>query len=82
MCNGDDICEMGICVSSEPLDCDDGDACTADSCDEISGCVNTPIEFCAAVPATSIWGQVSLVSLLVVAGAILLAQRKRALLAM
>ena len=35
-------CEAGQCVPSE-LDCDDGDSCTEDNCDETEGCVNEPL---------------------------------------
>jgi Dictyostelium (slime mold) repeat len=31
---------MGVCAGPTALDCEDGNACTADSCDPISGCVN------------------------------------------
>ncbi|HTQ03574.1 MAG TPA: putative metal-binding motif-containing protein [Polyangiaceae bacterium] len=33
-CNGEERCEDGQCVAGEPVNCDDGIACTADSCDE------------------------------------------------
>ncbi len=33
-CNGEERCEAGKCVSGEPIACDDGIACTTDSCDE------------------------------------------------
>ncbi len=29
-----------------PLDCNDDDICTEDTCDPIAGCLNTPIEGC------------------------------------
>src|SRR5262249_20543658 len=34
----------GTCVTSPPLDCDDGDACTTDTCDPVSGCSNPSID--------------------------------------
>ncbi len=41
ICNGAESCAMGSCVSSAPLDCDDGIACTLDRCVErLGGCVN------------------------------------------
>jgi len=33
-------CQAGVCVPVAPPDCDDDDACTADSCDPASGCRN------------------------------------------
>jgi len=42
VCNGPETCQAGTCVSGTPLDCNDGDPCTDDSCDPISGCANTP----------------------------------------
>lgn len=38
-CNGAETCNgEGDCVGGEPLDCDDNNPCTQDSCDEESGC--------------------------------------------
>jgi hypothetical protein len=43
-CTVDDFCDDGVCVGV-PIDCDDGDPCTADSCDPATGgCVNAPID--------------------------------------
>lgn len=39
-CDGPEHCLNGECVSGPSLNCDDGDPCTADSCDPLSGCVN------------------------------------------
>jgi cysteine-rich repeat protein len=33
-------CQAGVCVPVDPPDCDDDDACTADSCNPASGCAN------------------------------------------
>jgi hypothetical protein len=41
-CTQTDACLAGTCVGSAPLNCDDGSDCTTDSCDPITGCVNTP----------------------------------------
>ena len=41
-CTWGDHCADKQCVFAGPLDCDDGNACTDDSCDSESGCVNTP----------------------------------------
>ncbi len=44
VCNGTPKCMGGKCVST-PLDCDDMNDCTADSCDEgMGGCVNDPYD--------------------------------------
>ncbi len=41
-CNGVETCDplTGVQVVGTPLDCDDGVACTVDTCDDESGCVN------------------------------------------
>lgn len=40
-CNGREVCAgNGVCVSQGPLDCDDGNPCTDDSCDGFGGCVH------------------------------------------
>ena len=39
LCNGDEVCDgSGNCVPGTPLDCNDGDPCTQDSCDALLGC--------------------------------------------
>ncbi|MCW5891687.1 MAG: DUF4215 domain-containing protein [bacterium] len=40
---GDAACIAGICTPADPPSCDDGDACTQDSCNPAVGCVSTPI---------------------------------------
>ena len=42
-CNGNELCEDGICAYDSPPDCDDGNPCTTDSCVENQGCENTPL---------------------------------------
>ncbi len=38
-CNGAETCDVaGMCVMGTPLDCDDSNPCTADSCDMAGGC--------------------------------------------
>jgi hypothetical protein len=39
-CTGGDVCSLGNCVGV-PANCDDGIACSLDSCDPKSGCVHT-----------------------------------------
>ena len=41
-CTAADSCAAGTCVAGPPLDCDDHNLCTDDSCDPASGCVHTP----------------------------------------
>jgi hypothetical protein len=44
-CDGIEVCVDGLCQAGEPIDCDDGIACTIDACDEASGaCVHVPAE--------------------------------------
>jgi hypothetical protein len=57
VCNGDEVCASGSCAPAISLDCDDADECTADSCDEISGCFHEPICGPVPVPAASNWGR-------------------------
>ena len=45
-CTLTDACVDGTCLGSGDLDCDDGDHCTADSCDPVEGCVSVPAESC------------------------------------
>jgi Dictyostelium (slime mold) repeat len=43
LCTGAQKCVAGSCVTGTPLDCDDKNACTTDTCDPIKGCVHTPL---------------------------------------
>ncbi len=45
-CTVTDICAEGTCVGGGDVDCDDGDHCTADSCDPVLGCVSVPADSC------------------------------------
>jgi cysteine-rich repeat protein len=39
VCNGAETCDgAGVCDPGAPLDCDDGEPCTQDLCDAITGC--------------------------------------------
>ena len=40
-CTTGESCGLGVCSGGTLSACDDGNLCTADSCDEISGCVNS-----------------------------------------
>ena len=43
VCTQTDACDgSGDCRGAAPLNCDDGDNCTADSCDPTNGCVHVP----------------------------------------
>ena len=39
-CTLNDFCLSGVCITGQLRNCDDGDPCTLDSCDEIQGCVH------------------------------------------
>jgi hypothetical protein len=41
VCNGHEICQAGVCTAGVPLNCDDYNFCTNDSCDPLAGCVYT-----------------------------------------
>ncbi|MBI1825289.1 MAG: PQQ-binding-like beta-propeller repeat protein [Planctomycetes bacterium] len=42
-CTTTDTCNSGSCVGGPPLNCNDGDDCTDDSCNQTSGCVHENI---------------------------------------
>jgi len=48
-CTDPDICQQGVCQPGGPLVCDDGNACTIDSCQSGVGCVFSPRD-CALPP--------------------------------
>jgi hypothetical protein len=43
VCDGAETCQGGRCMEGAPLDCDDGNACTADSCSPATGCGHTVV---------------------------------------
>jgi hypothetical protein len=43
ICNGVETCRAGVCTAGTPLNCDDGDPCTVDSCEPRSGCQHTTV---------------------------------------
>ena len=43
-CTTVDACVQGLCVGGEPLECDDANECTEDSCEALEGCVFEPVE--------------------------------------
>jgi cysteine-rich repeat protein len=48
-CAAAGTCTQGSCVANGPASCDDGNACTADSCEPTVGCTHTPAEGFAAL---------------------------------
>jgi cysteine-rich repeat protein len=81
LCNGDERCVGFVCTAGMPPVCDDGDTCTADSCDAFEGCVFDPIPGMgcerADLPSASPAGRLLLSLLVVGAGATFLARRQR-----
>src|SRR5262249_9292109 len=49
LCNGDETCVAGACTPGPPPVCDDGDACTADTCAPDVGCQSTPLQGLASI---------------------------------
>ena len=43
LCTEGDACLEGVCGSSGLTSCNDGNPCTADECDPLVGCLNTPL---------------------------------------
>lgn len=43
VCNGAETCTAGVCTAGTPLNCDDGNECTTDTCDPLLGCQSTPL---------------------------------------
>jgi hypothetical protein len=44
-CNGAEVCSPALgCVAGSPLQCNDGDPCTVDTCEPASGCAHAPVE--------------------------------------
>ncbi len=41
-CTTSSTCQVGACTGAQPLQCNDGNPCTIDSCDAKSGCIYTP----------------------------------------
>ncbi|APR82311.1 BNR repeat domain protein [Minicystis rosea] len=42
VCNGAEVCMSGACTVGAPLDCDDLNDCTVDTCDTSGGCQHAP----------------------------------------
>jgi hypothetical protein len=57
LCNGDEACDgAGVCAAGEPPVIDDGEVCTADSCDPATGEIHSAIPGCVAWTATPVEG--------------------------
>jgi hypothetical protein len=41
LCTDNDACTQGICAGTDPVDCDDDNICTSDTCSPLSGCVHS-----------------------------------------
>lgn len=41
MCTTGDTCSNGVCVAGSPLNCNDSNPCTSDSCNVTTGCVHS-----------------------------------------
>ncbi|MBN2194547.1 MAG: hypothetical protein JW751_17145, partial [Polyangiaceae bacterium] len=50
LCNGDETCSAGNCMPGTPLIVDDGNPCTADTCDPMSGIANVAVADGTACP--------------------------------
>lgn len=46
VCNGSEVCQLGLCVPGIPLDCNDNNPCTTDACLPLAGCQHLPISPC------------------------------------
>jgi hypothetical protein len=46
VCNGDEVCQAGVCIQGISLTCDDGNPCTRDACDPVNGCTYTAASTC------------------------------------
>jgi hypothetical protein len=44
VCNGAEVCIGGSCTDQPDLNCDDHNPCTTDSCDQVLGCQNMPVQ--------------------------------------
>lgn len=44
LCDGIEVCQNGSCEDGTPIDCEDNDPCTIDTCDANLGCRHTPID--------------------------------------
>jgi von Willebrand factor type A domain-containing protein len=52
VCNGNGACQGGECNTGTPLDCNDQDSCTTDSCNVVQGCLHEDNGTCNPPPPT------------------------------
>jgi hypothetical protein len=71
LCTGLETCDLLLgCSDPSDLDCDDGNECTADSCDAVTGCGHAAIDGCAVpLPTGQPWTLVTLALLVLGFGA-------------
>jgi hypothetical protein len=48
------LCRAGACTVARPVSCDDGNACTIDTCDDVAGCVHLPTLSPCCIGAVSV----------------------------
>jgi hypothetical protein len=53
-CTEGDVCSEGSCVAGPSLECDDGNQCTIDLCDEFAGCAYLPLQSPCCLGSASI----------------------------
>src|SRR4029077_1560013 len=42
-CDGAETCQAGTCTAGTPLNCNDNNVCTSDTCDPVAGCQHTAV---------------------------------------
>jgi hypothetical protein len=50
-CTAGDTCADGLCIAGGPVACDDGVACTVDTCTPEAGCLHAPVDALCGTPA-------------------------------
>lgn len=50
-CDGIETCGGGVCQAGTPPDCNDGNACTNDSCNNVAGCQHAAVPSCCTSDA-------------------------------
>ena len=54
LCTVGDHCGAGVCLAGSPAACDDGNPCTVDACDALTGCSNGNVADGEACPAVGV----------------------------
>ena len=55
LCTTSPSCQSGTCIGGSAVSCDDGDPCTADSCNAQTGCVHSPVPGVTCCAGTGIY---------------------------